>query len=107
VWVPIRGGVLGATDDGAAHPSRSAQLYWHPRELIDFTERSTTTLTTLQSELEPTRERGYATDEGEVHPAVLGLAVLVPGRGSGEPSFGRGAETRARTDRGERRSSAR
>ena len=76
-------------------PAEVAQLYWDPRELIGFTERSTTTLTTLQSKLERTRERGYATDEGEVHPAVLGLAVLVPGRGSGEPSFGRAAETGA------------
>jgi len=76
-------------------PAEVAQLYWHPRELIGFTERSTTTLTTLQSKLERTRERGYATDEGEVHPAVLGLAVLVPGRGSGEPSFDRAAETGA------------
>ena len=74
-------------------PAEVAQLYWDPRELIGFTERSTTTLTTLQ--LERTRERGYATDEGEVHPEVLGLAVLVPGRGSGEPSFGRAAETGA------------
>jgi DNA-binding IclR family transcriptional regulator len=76
-------------------PAESAQLYGDPRELIGFTERSTTTVTTVQSKLERTRERGYATDEGEVHPAVLGLAVLVPGRGSGEPSFGRAAETGA------------
>jgi len=71
-------------------PAEVAQLYGDPRELIGFTERSTTTLTTLQSKLERTRKRGYATDEGEVHPTVLGLAVLVPGRGSGEPSFGLG-----------------
>jgi hypothetical protein len=41
------------------------------------------------------KQCGYATDEGEVHPAVPGLAVLVPGRGSGERSFGRAAETGA------------
>ena len=76
-------------------PAEVAQLYWDPSQLVGFTERSTTTLTTLQSKLERTRERGYATDEGEVHPAVLGLAVLVPGRGSGEPSFDRAAETGA------------
>jgi DNA-binding IclR family transcriptional regulator len=76
-------------------PAEVAQLYGDPRELIGFTERSTTTLTTLQSKLERTRERGYATDEGEVHPTMLGLAVLVPGRGSGEPSFDRAAETGA------------
>ena len=33
--------------------------------MIGFTERSTTTLTTLQTKLERTRERGHATDEGE------------------------------------------
>jgi len=37
-----------------------------------------------------TSAAGYAVDEGEVHSTVLGLAVLVPGRGSGEPSFGLG-----------------
>lgn len=71
-------------------PAEVAELYWDPSQLVGFTERSTTTLTALQTKLERTRERGYATDEGEVHPTVLGLAVLVPGRGSGEPSFGLG-----------------
>jgi DNA-binding IclR family transcriptional regulator len=71
-------------------PAQVAQLYWDPSQLVGFTERSTTTLTQLQAKLERTRERGYATDEGEVHPTVFGLAVLVPGHGSGEPSFGLG-----------------
>jgi DNA-binding IclR family transcriptional regulator len=71
-------------------PEKVAELYWDPRELIGFTERSTTTLGQLQAKLERTRAQGYAADEGEVHPTVLGLAVLVPGRGSGEPSFGLG-----------------
>jgi len=35
-----------------------AQLYWDPRELIGFTERSTTTLSTLQSKLERTPNAG-------------------------------------------------
>ena len=55
-----------------------AQLYWDPRELIGFTERSTTTLSTLQSKLERTPERGHATDEGEVH-----RAGYEPERGQG------------------------
>jgi DNA-binding IclR family transcriptional regulator len=71
-------------------PSQVAELYWDPRELVGFTERSTSTLTQLQAKLDRTREQGYAVDDGEVHPTVLGLAVLVPGRGSGEPSFGMG-----------------
>jgi DNA-binding IclR family transcriptional regulator len=71
-------------------PERVAELYWDPRELVGFTDRTTTTLAQLQIKLERTREQGYAVDEGEVHSTVLGLAVLVPGRGSGEPSFGLG-----------------
>ena len=71
-------------------PERVAERYWDPRELVGFTDRTTTTLAQLQIKLERTREQGYAVDEGEVHSTVLGLAVLVPGRGSGEPSFGLG-----------------
>jgi DNA-binding IclR family transcriptional regulator len=71
-------------------PEKVAELYWDPRELVGFTERTTTTLAQLQAKLERTRQQGYAADEGEVHSTVLGLAVLVPGRGSGEPSFGLG-----------------
>ena len=59
-------------------PEKVAELYWDPRELVGFTERSTTTLAQLQAKLERTREQGYAVDEGEVHSTVLGLAVLVP-----------------------------
>ena len=43
----------------------AAQLYWDPRELIGFTERSTTTLTTPQSKLERTRAVGFTTAEAE------------------------------------------
>jgi DNA-binding IclR family transcriptional regulator len=46
-------------------PAEVAQLYWDPRELIGFTERSTTTLTTLQSKLERTRAVGFTTAEPE------------------------------------------
>ena len=63
-------------------PEQVAELYWDPREFVGFTERSTTTLAQLQAKLDQTRDHGYALDEGEVHSTVLGLAVLVPGRGS-------------------------
>lgn len=63
-----------------------AALYWDPREFAGFTDRSTVTIAQLQAKLATTRERGYALDEGEVHPTVLGIAVLVPG----SPSFGLG-----------------
>jgi DNA-binding IclR family transcriptional regulator len=71
-------------------PTQVAELYWDPGELVGFTERSTATLAQLQAKLARTREQGYAVDDGEVHPSVLGLAVVVPGGRSGEPSFGLG-----------------
>jgi DNA-binding IclR family transcriptional regulator len=71
-------------------PERVAALYWDQREFVGFTERSTSTIAQLQAKLAATRNRGYALDEGEVHATVLGIAVLVPGSGSGNPSFGLG-----------------
>lgn len=71
-------------------PDEVAALYWDGSELVGFTERSTATLAQLQAKLERTRAKGYAVDDGEVHPNVLGLAVVVPSGGSGEPSFGLG-----------------
>ena len=67
-------------------PTQIAELYWDTSNLVGFTKKSTSTLAELQEKLERTRERGYAVDEGEVHPTVLGLAIPIPG-GSGEPSF--------------------
>ena len=67
-------------------PTEIAELYWDTSNLVGFTKKSTSTLAELQEKLERTRERGYAVDEGEVHPTVLGLAIPIPG-GSGEPSF--------------------
>lgn len=51
------------------------------------TERSTATLEQLQAKLELVRSRGYAIDEGEVHPGVVGVARLIPPRASGEASL--------------------
>jgi DNA-binding IclR family transcriptional regulator len=70
-------------------PARVAELYWDPRELVAFTERSTTTLTQLQAKLERTREQGYALDDGEVHPSVVGPWVSCPVHGSCRPDLGR------------------
>ena len=67
-------------------PAQVAELYWDSTNLVGFTKKSTSTLTELQEKLERTRERGYAIDDGEVHPTVLGLAIPIPG-GSGDPSF--------------------
>ncbi len=67
-------------------PTQVAELYWDATNLVGFTKKSTSTLAELQDKLQRTRQRGYAVDEGEVHPTVLGLAIPIPG-GSGEPSF--------------------
>jgi len=67
-------------------PTRVAELYWDETNFVGLTKKSTATLTTLQEKLQQTRQRGYAVDDGEVHPTVLGLAIPIPG-GNGEPTF--------------------
>ncbi|MBC7518245.1 MAG: IclR family transcriptional regulator [Microbacteriaceae bacterium] len=62
-------------------------LFRDPNSLVSLTNRSTVDLASLHAKLEQTRQRGYSTDDGEVHLSVLGLAVLVPSSGQGEPSF--------------------
>jgi DNA-binding IclR family transcriptional regulator len=52
-------------------PTEIAELYWDTSNLVGFTKKSTSTLAELQEKLERTRERGYAVDEGEVHPTVI------------------------------------
>jgi DNA-binding IclR family transcriptional regulator len=54
---------------------------------VPWTERSTTRLPQLQAKLELARSRGYALDEGEVHPSVVGIAVAVPAPIGSETSF--------------------
>lgn len=54
------------------------------------TERSTATISQLLSKLELARSRGFAVDDGEVHPGVFGIAMVVPSRASGEPALALG-----------------
>ncbi|WP_281285610.1 IclR family transcriptional regulator [Cellulomonas aerilata] len=66
------------------------------RRAPDFprlTDRSTQTVERLQTKLAATRARGYALDEGEVFPNVVGLAVTVPARLSGEQTLALGVST--------------
>jgi DNA-binding IclR family transcriptional regulator len=58
-----------------------------------LTDRSTQTLEALHAKLEATRARGYALDEGEVFPNVVGLALTVPARHSGEQTLALGVST--------------
>ena len=67
-------------------PSQVAELYWDTSNLVGFTKKSTSTLAELQEKLKRTRERGYAVDEGEVHPTVLGLAIPIPVAPENRPS---------------------
>lgn len=55
-----------------------------------WTERSETSLDGLQRDLARTRERGWSLDEGQVHPLVVGVAMAVPPRVSGEQPFALG-----------------
>ncbi|MGG7508688.1 IclR family transcriptional regulator [Plantibacter sp. YIM 135249] len=55
------------------------------------TERSTTSLEHLQEKLALVRERGYAIDDGEVHPGVFGIARWIPPRASGAQPLAIGA----------------
>lgn len=66
---------------------RIRSLYSDGRELVTFTEHSTATVDDLLAKLAHTREAGYAIDDGEVHPSVVGLAVLVPARRPKDQSF--------------------
>ncbi|MEA5455422.1 IclR family transcriptional regulator [Sinomonas sp. JGH33] len=53
-----------------------------PSGLDARTERSVRTVDELVRQLSNVRERGYAVDLGEVHPAVVGVAAAVPDGGS-------------------------
>lgn len=52
-------------------------LYQAPGDFPRWTSESTRTLPALLEKLHATRERGYAVDEGETNPEVVGLAVVV------------------------------
>ena len=49
--------------------------------------KSTASLAQLQVKLERARRLGIAIDQGEVHPAVVGIAAAVPARQPSETSF--------------------
>ena len=51
------------------------------------TEKSTASLAQLQVKLERARRLGIAIDQGEVHPAGVGIAAAVPARQPSETSF--------------------
>lgn len=54
-----------------------AELYREPDAFARWTPRSTPDLAHLMAKIERTRAAGYAIDDGETHPNVLGLALVV------------------------------
>jgi len=74
-------------------PEEVAARYGASPSIPRLTDRSTQTLEALQAKLEATRARGYALDEGEVFPNVVGLSLTVPARLSGEQTLALGAST--------------
>ncbi len=61
--------------------------YGSSPDIPRLTHRSTRTLEGLRAKLHATRARGHALDEGEVFPNVVGLAVTLPARLSGEQTL--------------------
>ncbi|WP_205708538.1 IclR family transcriptional regulator domain-containing protein [Kineococcus siccus] len=74
-------------------PTEEVAVRFRGTVVPQLTERSTTTLAGLQAKLDATRTRGYALDEGEVFPNVVGLALCVPARHSGEQTLALGVST--------------
>ncbi|MGC3955978.1 MAG: IclR family transcriptional regulator [Propionicimonas sp.] len=72
-------------------PEVVADRYRDGRALAQWTPNSVSTLDGLLAKLEQTRQRGYAIDNRETNPAVVGIAVLVSPRTSAEERFALGA----------------
>ena len=72
-------------------PDEVATRFSSPVAFPQRTDRSTANLAQLQRKLELVRERAYAIDDGEVHPGVFGIAMIIPSRASGEPPLAIGA----------------
>lgn len=60
-----------------------------------LTEHSVRTLTGLLAKIRAARERGYALDDNEVHPGILGVALVLPPWSSGDQPLAIGASLMA------------
>lgn len=72
-------------------PAVVADRFRDPASLPRWTENSVSSVPALQEKLQRARVRGYALDDRETNPAVVGVAVLVRPRSSAEEMFGLGA----------------
>ncbi len=68
-----------------------AARFTSPSAFPQRTDRSTASLAQLQAKLARVRECGYAIDDGEVHPGVYGIAMIIQPRTTGEPLLAIGA----------------
>jgi DNA-binding IclR family transcriptional regulator len=74
--------LLAALPDSAIR-----EAFDNPGAFPRRTERSVGTVSDLLAKLRLARERGYATDDGEVHPGLSGLAVRIPPRSDISPAL--------------------
>ncbi|MDM8084535.1 IclR family transcriptional regulator [Cellulomonas cellasea] len=72
-------------------PEDVRERFSDPATMPRWTERSVATIDDLQRKLDATRARGFALDDGETHPGVLGLAVVLPPRSPTEQPLALGA----------------
>ena len=72
-------------------PEEVAERFKHVGDWPRLTEKSVQTLEALQAKLASTRQRGYSLDEGEVFPSVVGIAMPIPPRSSGDVPMAMGA----------------
>ena len=82
---------VGAALLALLDPAEVSDRFADPATLPRWTERSVSTVADLQRKLDATRGRGYAVDDGETHPGVLGLAVALPPRSPAEQPLALGA----------------
>lgn len=68
-----------------------------PRHFPRLTDHSVATLPALLAKIGLARERGYALDDGEVHPGIVGVATVLPPWTAGEPHLAIGTSLAAST----------
>lgn len=88
---PASATAVGTALLSALDPAAVDELFKGGRHLVTFTPNSAATVEARQAKLVETRTRGLAVDAGEVHPSVVGLAVLVPASRPTDQSFAIGA----------------
>lgn len=72
-------------------PKIVTDRYRDTAKLAQWTPNSVSSVDGLLAKLDRAREQGYAIDNGETNPAVVGIAVTVSPRTSAEDRFGIGA----------------